>query len=88
MWPNTSESGAVSISDSIAYRSFDHASKALFSRHFAMSDDSLFGHFERQFGKDFADEMRSGCRTWLILFAIASAVIVIAGWSIWNTLNG
>jgi hypothetical protein len=48
--------------------------------------ESLFEFYERQYGLP-ADEMRSGCRNWLIIFAIASTVLAVACWSIWKQLS-
>lgn len=48
--------------------------------------DGLFEFYEQQYGLP-ADEMRSGCRTWFIIFGIAFTALVIAVWSIWKQLG-
>lgn len=50
--------------------------------------NDLFKHIENVTnGEVSAAEMRTGCRNWLIIFAIAITAIVIAGYSIYRQLN-
>jgi hypothetical protein len=48
--------------------------------------NGVFEFYEQQYGIS-ADEMRSGCRTWFIIFGIASAVLAVAVYSIWKQLS-
>ncbi len=50
-----------------------------------MSD--LFEHMEKTTGGQItAEEIRKGCRNWLIIFAIATTALVIALYAIWTQL--
>ena len=52
-----------------------------------MTGNGVFDHIEKTIGKQSADELRSGCRIWIVLFCVASTALAIAIWSIIRTIG-